>query len=267
MLTRQTKSAILEAKYESGQDKLSMTRPFAVFDIDGTIARTSLLQQIVRVLVNHGRLGPGPAQEIEDLLHDFRQRVADDDFGAYMKKAVDIMFGAMPKGLTVEEYDEIIDIVVKLSLTHTYVYTRQLMQSLKHNNYFLISISGSEMRAVSTFSKALGFDAWVGQVQYAHDGKKLTGEVRSLGQPKDKILDAVIAKFGLDVKNSLAVGDTSSDIPVLNKVANPIVFNPNQALFKEAREKNWMVVVERKDMVYGLSKDSNGIYALKQVNV
>lgn len=239
---------------------------FAVFDIDGTIARTSLLQQIVRVLVNRGKLGVGPAQEIENLLHDFRQRIADDNFGEYMKHAVDIMFKGMPKGLTLEEYDEIIDVVVKSSLTHTYVYTRQLIQSLKHNNYFLISISGSETRAVGTFSKALGFDAWVGQVNYVHNGKKLTGQVQSLGQPKDKILDAVVNKFQLDYKNSMAVGDTSSDIPILHKVDNPIVFNPNQALFKEARDKGWMVVIERKDMVYGLTKENDN-YILKTVNV
>ncbi len=243
-----------------------MKKQFAVFDIDGTIARTSLLQQIVRVLVNRGKLGVGPAQEIENLLHDFRQRIADDNFGEYMKQAVEIMFGGMPKGLSVEEYDEIIDVVVKNSLTHTYVYTRQLIQSLKRNNYFLISISGSETRAVGTFSKALGFDAWVGQVNYLNDGKKLTGEIQSLGQPKDRILDAIISKFQLDTKYSMAVGDTSTDIPILAKVDNPIVFNPNQALFKIAREKGWMVIIERKDMVYGLAKE-DGVYFLKTANV
>lgn len=242
-----------------------MKKQFAVFDIDGTIARTSLLQQIVRVLVNRGKIGVGPAQEIENLLHDFRQRITDDNFGEYMKQAVDIMFANMPKGITIEEYDEIIDVVVKTSLAHTYVYTRQLIQSLKHNNYFLISISGSEMRAVATFSKALGFDAWVGQVNYVNDGKRLTGEVQSLGQPKDKILDAIINKFQLETKGSMAVGDTSTDVPILNKVENPIVFNPNQALFKEARDKGWMVVIERKNMVYGMVKE-NDKYILKTVN-
>ena len=245
---------------------MSGKRQFAVFDIDGTIARTSLLQQLVRVLVNRGKIDLGPAQEIENLLHDFRQRIADDDFGDYMKKAVDIMFNGMPKGLTLEEYDEIIDVVVKMSLTHTYVYTRQLIQTLKRNNYFLISISGSEMRAVSTFSKALGFDVWVGQVQYTNDGHKLTGGVQALGQPKDKILETIIKKFDLDTNNSMAVGDTSSDVSILNMVDNPVVFNPNQELFKIAREKGWMVVLERKDMVYGLSKDDDQ-YILKQVNV
>lgn len=243
-----------------------MIRQIAVFDIDGTIARTSLLQQLIRVMVNRGMLDIGPAQQIENLLHDFRQRIADDDFGDYMKQAVDLMFKSMPKGLTLEDYDELIDVVVKMSLTHTYVYTRQLIQSLKHNNYFLISISGSELRAVSTFSKALGFDAWAGQVQYANDGKRLTGEVQTLGMSKDKILDAIITKFGLQMKGSLAVGDTTSDLPILERVENPIVFNPNQSLFKVARDKNWMVVIERKDMVYGLEA-VNGDYALKQVNV
>ena len=241
-------------------------KQFAVFDIDGTIARTSLLQQLVRVLVSRGKIDIGPAEQIENLLHDFRQRIADDNFGEYMKKAVDIMFQSMPRGLTLEEYDEIIDVVVKMSLTHTYVYTRQLIQTLKRSNFFLISISGSELRAVSTFSKALGFDAWVGQVQYKNDGKKLTGGVQALGQPKDKILQTIINKFELETRGSMAVGDTSSDIAVLNMVESPICFNPNQALFKEARANNWMVVLERKDMVYGMVQE-NGQYVLKQVNV
>lgn len=243
-----------------------MKKQFAVFDIDGTIARTSLLQQLVRVLVTRGKLDIGPAEQIENLLHDFRQRIADDNFGEYMKKAVDIMFQSMPKGLTIEEYDEIIDVVVKMSLTHTYVYTRQLIQTLKRSNFFLISISGSELRAVSTFSKALGFDAWVGQVQYLNDGKKLTGKVQALAQPKDKILQTIITKFDLDTRGSLAVGDTSSDVSVLGMVENPIVFNPNQELFKVARDKGWMVVLERKDMVYGMTQEK-GKYVLKQVNV
>jgi HAD superfamily phosphoserine phosphatase-like hydrolase len=245
---------------------MSRKRKFAVFDIDGTIARTSLLQQLIKVLVNRGKLPLGPAQEIENILHDFRQRISDDDFGDYMNKAVKIMFDNMPKGMTIEEYDEIIDVIVKMSLTHTYVYTRQLIQTLKRNDYFLISISGSEMRAVGTFSKALGFDVWVGQVQYKSDGHKLTGEIETLGQPKDKILETIVNKFDLDLNNSMAIGDTSSDLPILDMVDNPVVFNPNQSLFKTARAKGWMIVIERKDMVYGLSLEDNQ-YVLKQVNV
>lgn len=242
-----------------------MKKPYAVFDIDGTIVRTSLLQQFIKVLVNRGKIDIGPAQEIETMLHDFRQRITDDNFGDYMKRAVDIMFESLPHGMTIKEYEELIDVVVKTSLTHTYVYTRQLIQTLKRNNYFLIAISGSERRLVSTFAKAMGFDVWVGQVEYLDDGTNLTGQVRPLGQPKEKILQTIIDKFNLENTESLAVGDTSSDTAILDMVEDPIVFNPNQALFVTAREKGWMIVLERKDMVYGLTKDGEE-YRLKTVN-
>jgi HAD superfamily phosphoserine phosphatase-like hydrolase len=242
-----------------------MKKQYAVFDIDGTIARTSLLQLMVRELVNRGKLDFGSGREIEILLHDYRQRISDDTFGDYMKRAVDTMFKGLPKGLRLEEYNEIIDAVVKTSLTNTYVYTRELVQTLKRNNFFLIAISGSEVRAVSTFARSLGFDAWVGQVSYLEKEGKLTGEVYTLHQTKAQILEMIIKKFDLETRGSTAVGDTSTDISILEMVDSPIVFNPNQALFKVARQKGWMIVLERKDMVYGMVYE-NGQYVLKQVN-
>ena len=243
-----------------------MRKQFAVFDIDGTIARTSLLQLMVRELVARGKVDIGPGRQIEVMLHDYRQRITDDNFGDYMKQAVDILFKSLPNGLRMDDYNEIIDAVVKTSLSNTYVYTRELVQTLKRNNFFLIAISGSEVKAVSTFARSLGFDAWVGEVSYLEKDGRLTGEVSALHQTKAQILEAVIKKFDLDLKGSTAVGDTSSDISVLEMVDSPIVFNPNQALFKVAREKGWMIIIERKDMVYGMVKE-NGQYVLKQVNV
>lgn len=241
-------------------------RQFAVFDIDGTIARTSLLQLIVREFVLRGKLDIGVGKEIEVLLHDGRQRIADDSFGAYMKRAVDMMFRNIKGSMTLAEYQEVIDIVVRTSLSNTYVYTRQLIDTLKKSGFFIISISGSELRAVEAFSRAIGLDAWLGEVFYKEVGGKLTGEIQSLNQTKDVILKSLIAKFNLTTRGSIAVGDTSSDISMLSMVDQPIVFNPNQALFSVAREKGWMVIIERKDMVYGLVKE-NGNYILKQTNV
>ncbi len=242
-----------------------MKKQFAVFDIDGTIARTSLLQQMVREMVARAKIDIGTGQQIEMLLHDYRQRIDDKEFSQYMNKAVELLFSAMPSGLRVTEYDEIIDAVVKASLSNTYVYTRELVQTLKRNNFFLIAISGSEVRAVSTFARALGFDAWVGQVSYHIENDRLNGQSTVLTHTKAQILDSIIAKFDLNPKGSTAVGDTSNDISILEKVDSPIVFNPNQALFKHARDKGWMVVVERKDMVYGMVLE-DGKYVIQQVN-
>lgn len=242
-----------------------MRRQFAVFDIDGTIVRNSLLQLMTRELVARGKLGIGPGRDVEVMLHDFRQRVPDEEFGDYMKKALGILFDSLPEGLRVDDYDEIINAVVKTSVAHTYVYTRQLVQTLKLNHFFLIAISGSEMHAVEALSKALGFDAWVGSVVYPKADGRLTGEVKSIGRSKSDILKELITKFDLNTKGSTAVGDTSSDVDVLKMVESPIAFNPNQSLFTIARAEGWMIVLERKDMVYRLEKE-NGEYILKQTN-
>jgi HAD superfamily phosphoserine phosphatase-like hydrolase len=243
-----------------------MSRQFAVFDIDGTIVRTSLLQLVVKELVNRGRIDGAAAGDIERLVHDSRQRIADDTFGGYMKQAVDMLLEHCGGTLRVSDYQEAVDAVAHTLVSTTYVYTRQLIDTLRKNNFYLIAISGSEQRVVQAVGKALGFDTCAAGVYYADDGTYLTGEVQQFEAKKDAVLQTVIEKHELNKKGSLAVGDTSSDIVMFNCVEQPIAFNPNQALFKAAREKGWMVVIERKDVVYGMQLE-NGQYVLKSVNV
>jgi len=67
---------------------------------------------------------------------------------------------------------------------------------------------------------------------------------------KSNILHRVIEQENLTMEDSVAVGDTASDISVLEMVHNPICFNPNNELYKRAKASKWEVVVERKDVVY-----------------
>lgn len=242
-----------------------MRKQFAVFDIDGTITRNSLLSLMIKELVSREKLAAGKGRDIEVMLHDSRQSSSDEEFSAYMRRAVDDLFNALPDGLRTDDFNEVIAAVVTTCLTNTYVYTRELVQTLRKNNYFLISISGSELHAVEALSRKLGFDAWVGAVSYEQADGRLTGEVKQLDKPKSEVLQEIIQKFGLQTKGSMAVGDTSTDIDVFKMVDNPIAFNPNQSLFKAARQNGWMVVIERKDMVYGMQM-VDGQYVLKQVN-
>jgi HAD superfamily phosphoserine phosphatase-like hydrolase len=243
-----------------------MARQFAVFDIDGTIVRTSLLQLTVKELVNRGRLDGAVAGDIDRVIHDARQRIKDDDFGSYMKQAVDMLMKHSGGALKLSEYEESLEAVVHSLISSTYVYTRQLIDTLRSKNFYLIAISGSEQRAVEAVSKVLGFNTCAAGVKYIDNGTHLTGEVTSYGTKKDEILRAILQSQQLSTKGSLAVGDTSSDIALFTMVEQPIAFNPNQTLFAEARKNGWMVVLERKDVVYGLQPE-NGRYVLKSVNI
>ncbi len=243
-----------------------MARQFAVFDIDGTLVRTSLLQLVVRELVNKGALDGAVAGDIERLLHDSRMRIGDDELGGYMNEAVKMMIDHSSGGLTVQDYQDAIANVARSLNTHTYVYTRQLVDTLRKNDFFLIAISGSEQRVVQAVSAALGFHTCAAGVYYSDNGTHITGEVKRFAAAKNAILQAILEKHQLGKRGSLAVGDTGRDIPVFDMVDQPIAFNPNQELFKAARDKNWMVVLERKDVVYGLQQE-DGKYILKSVNV
>lgn len=239
-------------------------RKFAVFDIDGTVMRTSLLQLMSRELVARGKLDITIGHEIDVRLHDYRQKISDEKFGSYMEDSARILFSNL-KNLPVDEYLQVARAIANRSLSNSYVYTRELINNLKKHGYLLITISGSELRLVQTFSQLLGIDVAIGSVFYRGE-ETLTGEVEVISHPKSEILTALIQKYSLDTKGSLAVGDTSSDAAMLSMVETPIAFNPNRELLAIAKEKGWMVVIERKDVVYGLTQ-KDGQYILSQTNV
>jgi len=67
---------------------------------------------------------------------------------------------------------------------------------------------------------------------------------------KGTILQRAVRKENLTLKDSISVGDTESDIPMLDLTDTSIAFNPNMMLLRHARRQKWEVVVERKDVVY-----------------
>src|SRR5690606_5859495 len=69
---------------------------------------------------------------------------------------------------------------------------------------------------------------------------------------KDKALLKFISENNLkiDLKKSIAIGDSWGDISMLNIVGFPIAFNPSNDLAKVAKKNNWKIIVERKDVIY-----------------
>jgi phosphoserine phosphatase len=68
-------------------------------------------------------------------------------------------------------------------------------------------------------------------------------------------------KHGVSREGSIAIGDSGSDIAMLELVERPIAFNPTKGLFEHAKANNWEIVIERKNVVYEL-KANDGSYVL-----
>ena len=99
-------------------------------------------------------------------------------------------------------------------------------------------------------------DAQAHQTSNGLKNGKFTNKVLSLDaayHKKKVLMDfAASQNIKVDWKNSAAVGDTETDISILQIVGKPIAFNPNHQLAKVAKARGWRIVVERKDVVYEL---------------
>jgi len=229
-----------------------MTRKYlAIFDIDGTVFRSSLLIESTEALIQAG-IFPQKAKRF--YLHAYKNWL--DRKGRYEDyiKAVIKTFLQNIKGVSDDEFLKVIKKVVVFHQDRVYRYTRDLIKNLKKKRYYLLAISNSPKRTVEEFCKKLGFNKVYGQIYKLDKQKRFTGKILypELIFDKAKILKRAIEKENLTLKKSIGVGDTESDIAFLKMVEKPICFNPNQKLYQYAKRTGWQVVVERKDVIYYL---------------
>jgi HAD superfamily hydrolase (TIGR01490 family) len=226
-------------------------RPVAAFDIDGTVFRSSLLFELVEALVERGIFPEEARTSYQDAHALWLDRKGE--YGPFIKKAV-LAFAKYAKGA---EYGPVADVageIIEAKRGRTYQYTRDLIRELKARGYFLLAISHSPKFIVDGFAYELGFDKSYGTFYETGASNRFLGTVADehVIMNKSAILRRAVEKENLTLKDSYAVGDTESDASMLEQVAHPIAFNPNAALYRQAKQRGWEIVVERKDVIYHL---------------
>lgn len=241
----------------------SEQRKFAVFDIDGTVIRWQLYHAIVDELGKRGHMAPELHQQIRDARHTWKSRSHSSSYNQYEDTLVHV-YRKVLTSLNVDDYLQAVDVVFEAYKDQVYTYTRDLIRELKEQGYLLFIISGSQQEVIQKLGEYYGFDDVVG-TQYLQKDGKFTGEFKGVFGHKDELLNGLIAKHGLRTKGSVAVGDSESDIAMLELVERPIAFNPTKGLLEHAKQHGWDVVVERKNVIYNL-RANNGQYCLAEAN-
>lgn len=221
----------------------------AIFDIDGTIFRSSLLIELVEALITEG-IFPKVARDvyIKEYMHWLDR---EDSYEKYID-AVVASFMKYIKGVSYEDFSRIGKEIVAEKQKRVYRYTRDLIKKLREDGYFLLAISQSPKGILDEFCKRLGFDKIYGRFYELGPEDLFTGNVVDLHLIGNKanIVKRALEKEHLTLTDSIGVGDTEGDISFLEMVEHPICFNPNLELYKYAKINKWKVVVERKDVVY-----------------
>lgn len=226
-------------------------RRVAVFDVDGTIFRSSLLIQLVDKLIERGAF-PADAQKVYEKEH-MKWLDREGDYQEYIE-AVVRTFRAHLKGVHYGDLADAAKEMVDEQWKRTYRYTRDLIKELKGKGYFLLAVSHSPKTVLDKFCPKIGFDKSYGLVYELGPQDLFTGKIldEHLIYNKANVVKRALEKEGLTLAHSIGVGDTESDISFLDMVAKPICFNPNMKLYRHAKRMGWDTVVERKDVVYKL---------------
>lgn len=243
-----------------------------VFDIDGTIFRSSLLIELVRGLVRAGVFPKKANKEMESDYLAWLNRVGDYD--DYIRKVMDI-YNKYIVGKNYDKVEAVSKDVMESEKDKVYRFTRDLIRDLKKKKYYLIAISGSPWYMVDKFALHMGFDVSFGTTLEIKNGlfvdryiekDFINGKDKILGfeykaklmnfSNKGPLLEQYLAskKMVADWKNSVAAGDSGNDIAMLKIVGHPIAFNPDDVLLEEAKKDGWRIVVERKNVVYDLKR-------------
>src|SRR3989338_11250691 len=183
----------------------------AIFDIDGTIFRSSLYIQIVLRLIEEGIFKKTAAQDFA------RQKLAwldrKGDYDVYVKAVVGA-FTKNIKGVAYDDFSRVAEEVAAEQKDRVYRFTRDLIKECKRKRYFLLAVSHSPKGTLDHFCKRLGFDKVYGLMYDVGPTDRFTGKIteEAFMLNKAAVVQPAVLKDGLTLQDSIGVGDTESDI-------------------------------------------------------
>ncbi|MFA5020989.1 MAG: HAD-IB family phosphatase, partial [Patescibacteria group bacterium] len=153
--------------------KPSPGQKVAVFDIDGTIFRSSLLIEVTEALIQAGLFPEAARKSYAKAYEDWLNRQ-----GSYDKyiHAVIQAFEKHIKAVKQSDFERIGKKAITFQRHRVYRFTRDLVKTLERKNYFLLAISHSPRELVELFAKHLGFDKVYGRVYEVDSRGRFTGQ-------------------------------------------------------------------------------------------
>jgi FMN phosphatase YigB (HAD superfamily) len=119
---------------------MTKKRKVAIFDIDGTIFRSSLLIELVETLIDRGLFKKDVRVKYlgKKELWENRKGGYDD----YINAMVEVFLKNI-KGISYSDFKDTADVVLARNSARVYRFTRELIKDLKKKDYFLLAISHS----------------------------------------------------------------------------------------------------------------------------
>lgn len=123
---------------------------------------------------------------------------------------------------------------------HIYPQAASLLFAYRRMGVTLVLITGADEEVAQAFGRALDIPHVISNRLAVEQGK-ITGLQRPLcyGSGKVGLARAFLREQGLKFSDAAFYTDSHADLPLLEKVAQPVVLNPNNRLRVTAAERGW----------------------------
>ena len=216
-------------------------RSAAFFDLDKTIiARSSalafgkpfraggLINRRAALKAAYAQLVYLVAGADEDQMNRMRDYVTEMSTGWDVQQV---------KEIVAETLFEIVDPLI-------YAEAADLIEEHKAAGREVVIVSSSGEEVVAPIGQLVGADRVIATRMVVEDGR-YTGEVAfyAYGPAKAEAMRQLADAAGYDLADCYAYSDSITDVPMLEAVGHPTAVNPDRALRRVARERDWPVLV------------------------
>ncbi len=241
---------------------LSIKQSIAAIDFDGTVSPGLILARLLEQGFTIGMFDSSTEKTYRAMDEAFHERkISFEVFDAQIIE----LFTNNIREKTKSDLDAVAARVFEKYRDWRYTFTAALLETLIPTHE-CIGITGAMHEVVELLAPYWGFDqSYCTRLEVNEHGRYTGRHIEVPAMDKSAALLAHITVCGGSLANSVAVGDTGSDISMLAAVDHPIAFNPNHTLGAKAEQEGWPIVVERKDEIYVLHRGVYRMFATEDV--
>lgn len=215
-----------QGAYETMQSKshLEGKKKLVISDVDGTLLNTSLVLYNAVELHREGKIDVG----------DLADRWEADKKNEELITALAIKYVSELKDKDVTLIEANSTVRTLLSERKNFYSTLRRLVKLKQEGYDVVLITGSPDYLVKPFAEKFGFN-FVASIYHKEAGK-FTGDITLMAGSNAKV--AAIAKLDLQQYDEvIGMGDTASDVPILQVSDHTVLVDPTQETLAALRQK------------------------------
>ena len=211
----------------------------AFFDLDKTIIARSSPLALSRSFLREGLIQRGTLLKSMYAQLVFQLMGADENkMEKIRKESAKLTAGweaDKVRAVVTEVLEEVISPLI-------YAEALELMHDHRAAGRLICIVSSSPEEIVAPLAQMLRVDRWIATRPTIEDGKYTGGlDFYAYGPHKAEAMTSLAEELGLDLDGSFAYSDSITDLPMLERVGNPVAVNPDKDLRRIAEERGWQI--------------------------